>query len=257
MDWQEGDLELAGTRLHYYRRGRGRPLVVAHGFGDSGPCWTHVAMALESDYDVVAYDARSHGFSDDAPPSADGPGADLIALVGALRLERPALLGHSMGAGSVAAAVAERSNLFACAVLEDPGWRTAEQAAAPRPPRRDFAGLTVEQLTAEARERNPEWHESELQPWAESKLQLRSTGLPPANADTWKETVRKLAGIPVLLITGDTALGSIVAQETAAEAVRLCPTLEVVHIAGAGHNIRRDRFVPFIETVRTFLDRHR
>ena len=253
MDWREYDVSLEGARIHYYRRGSGRPIVAAHGFGDNGRCWTRVARALEDRYDIVAPDARSHGRSDDGPAA---PGADIIGLVQALGLERPALLGHSMGAGSVAAAAAARPELFACAVLEDPGWRSGEQASRPRPPRRDYSGLTVDQLVAEARERNRGWDEIELQDWAESKLQLRpGVPLPPAEPDAWKETVRRLAGLPVLLITGDVALGSIVSEETEAEARRLCPTLEVVHLAGAGHNIRRERFHAYVDAVAAFIGR--
>ncbi len=70
MGWTEGYLSADNVRLHYWRRGSGPPLLLAHGFGDSGECWTRVAEALEDDYDIVAYDARYHGLSD-AP--ADGP----------------------------------------------------------------------------------------------------------------------------------------------------------------------------------------
>jgi pimeloyl-ACP methyl ester carboxylesterase len=57
MDWQEGDLDIGGVRIHYHRRGAGRPLVLAHGASDNGRCWGRVAEALEGEYDIVAYDA--------------------------------------------------------------------------------------------------------------------------------------------------------------------------------------------------------
>ncbi|HEY7269018.1 MAG TPA: alpha/beta hydrolase [Dehalococcoidia bacterium] len=257
MDWQQSDVELDGVGIHYYRRGSGRPLIMAHGFGDNGRCWTHVAKALENGFDIVAYDARSHGRSDDAPGPPDPSDSDIIKLSGALGMDRPVLLGHSMGAGSVAAAAAARPELFACAVLEDPGWRTEAQAAQPRPARRDFTSLSEAQLIEEARKFG--WHEDELQPWAESKKQLRATTLPSTTSpapDAWKNIVRRLASLPTLLITGENARGSIVSAETAAEAQRLNPRLEVANIAGAGHNIRRDAFEPFMAAVRSFVERH-
>ena len=60
---------------------------------------------------------------------------------------------------------------------------------------------------------------------------------------------------PVLLLTGDPARGAIVTPEAAAEAARLWRVGQVVHVAGAGHNIRRDRWEPFRAAVTTFLDK--
>ena len=45
-------------------RAAGPPVVLAHGALDDGRCWTRVAEALESEYDLIAYDARFHGKSD-------------------------------------------------------------------------------------------------------------------------------------------------------------------------------------------------
>ena len=40
MEWQEGELDANGVRIHYYRRGVGRVLVLAHGMTDNGKCWS-------------------------------------------------------------------------------------------------------------------------------------------------------------------------------------------------------------------------
>jgi len=107
--WISADLSLHGVRLHYYRTGGSKPAVVlAHGFSDNGLCWTPVAQALEAQYDVVMYDARGHGLSDLPEAGADGDvaPADLAGLVQSLGLDKPALMGHSMGAGTVAGAAA-------------------------------------------------------------------------------------------------------------------------------------------------------
>jgi hypothetical protein len=55
------------------------------------------------------------------------------------------------------------------------------------------------------------------------------------------------------LVTSDPDKGGIVTPETAAEAVGILPSLKVVRLTGAGHNIRRERFEGFVETVRAFL----
>ena len=70
MDWQSGDIETNGIRMHYHRTGGDKPaLVLSHGATDSGLCWTRVARVLEADYDVIMPDARGHGRSD-APATA-------------------------------------------------------------------------------------------------------------------------------------------------------------------------------------------
>jgi len=52
---------------------------------------------------------------------------------------------------------------------------------------------------------------------------------------------------------GPTVLAT--ASPVAAEAGKLCPHLKSVHIEGAGHNIRREQFEPFVNAVTAFLAR--
>ncbi len=265
LDWSEGDLKLDGVNIHYWRRGRGRPLVLAHGAGDSGECWTRLAAALEREYDVLAYDARYHGRSDAVENPPEGPGADLIAVVEELGLERPAIMGHSMGAAAVALAAAARPDLFRCAILEDPAFRLplpeGTPAAAPPPglPAADYGAMTVQEVEAAGRARSPSWHDDEWGPWARSKKQYRrpaaagpSLGAPGA----WRDVVARIH-LPVLLVFGgNAARGRLVSDEAAAEARRLNPTLEAVKLEQAGHNVRREAFDDFMATVRRFLAHH-
>ncbi|MEJ7654220.1 MAG: alpha/beta hydrolase [Chloroflexia bacterium] len=102
-DWRSEYVVVGGIRLHYTRTGGSKPpLVLAHGVTDDGLCWTPVAQALAAEYDVVMLDARGHGLSD-APEHGYGPAqqaGDLAGVIAALGLERPAVLGHSMGAAT-------------------------------------------------------------------------------------------------------------------------------------------------------------
>src|SRR6476661_1353692 len=90
--WQSAEVEANGLRLHYTRTGGDRPpLVLAHGFSDAGLCWTPVARALESDYDVIMVDARGHGQSQAAEQDYGDVdlGHDLAGAIAALGLRRP------------------------------------------------------------------------------------------------------------------------------------------------------------------------
>jgi UDP-N-acetylglucosamine 3-dehydrogenase len=266
--WLAADVVANAIRIHYHRTGGDKPsLVLAHGFSDNGLCWTRLTRALEQDYDVIMYDARGHGLSE-APEEGyaeEDRADDLAGLVKTLGLERPAVLGHSMGASTAGLAAARYPELFGRVILEDPPWGdlewmdlTPEERAARGEEER--AGIVARQrlsreaLMALCREEHPAWAEAELGPWAESKRQLSPnviTGF-AGHWVPWQEVVEKLA-CPTLLITADVELGGLVTQEVAEEAKALNANVSTVHIAGAGHNIRREGFDAYLKVVKAFL----
>ena len=265
MTWSEGDVELDGVRIHYYRRGRGAPVVLAHGAMDSGPCWNRVAEALEADFELIAYDARSHGRSESSEEWGDG-GTDLIALVETLGIEQPAAMGHSMGAAATAVAIAARPDLFRAAVLEDPPWMpkaTDDDWKARARMQEAFLAMlhgTKEEVAARGRKQNPMWHPDEFDAWAEAKTQFR----PPDSwkkrftqpRPSWEDPIKKFE-CPVLLVRGgNPGRGRIVSRQTAATAQELYPALEVVTLDEAGHNVRREAYDGYVDAVRAFLVKH-
>src|SRR2546428_6543802 len=76
------------------------PFVLVHGLASNARLWDGVAEHLHaSGHPVVAIDQRGHGRSD-APETGydlDTAVADLLALIGALELQRPVLAGQSWG----------------------------------------------------------------------------------------------------------------------------------------------------------------
>jgi pimeloyl-ACP methyl ester carboxylesterase len=264
--WHTGDLVADGIKIHYHRSGGAkRPVVLAHGLTDNALCYARLAAALEQEYDVVTFDARGHGQSD-APEdgySYDDRAADLAGLVGALHLEKPALIGHSMGAATAAVAAANYPELARCIVAEDPPWR--EDFFAPTPEQQrataemwrtnltGYQSKTRDELLAWClKERR--WPEDDCRPWAEAKLQVNLNVLKgfAASRTPWQQVVRRIR-CPILLITGDPALGAIMRPEDAAEAASLWHSGRVVNIPGASHNIRRDQFEPALLAIMTFL----
>ncbi|MGH2460945.1 MAG: alpha/beta fold hydrolase [Chloroflexota bacterium] len=266
-EWQSGDVIANGIRIHYDRTGGNKPpLVLCHGATDSGLCWTRLARAIEADYDVIMPDARGHGLSE-APENgytSEERAADLADFVRALGLDRPAVGGHSMGAGTAVTFAANYPDLLHCAILEDPGFRSGGQpseeervarAAQMRKNAAERKAMTREALIALGRQQSPTWAEEELGPWADAKLRVSlafSGGLRGPERQAWQDSLRKIS-CPVLLITADPEKGSIVTPETAQEAARLLPSLKVVRLRGAGHNIRREQFDGYLAAVRAFL----
>ena len=103
-DWTQTTLSVDdGIELNYIRTGaKDKPtLVLAHGISDSSLCWQQFAADLESDYDLIMYDAYGHGKSSRIDPKKRfDPVEDLHDLIKSLELDKPGLVGHSMGAAT-------------------------------------------------------------------------------------------------------------------------------------------------------------
>jgi N-formylmaleamate deformylase len=268
-EWPSGNVIANGIKIHYHRTGGDKPpVVLSHGFTDNGLCWTRLARALEKEYDVIMYDARGHGLSDATPKgyASEDHAADLAGLIQALGLDepKPILIGHSMGATTAATTAATYPELVRCAILEDPPWRgdtsalpSEERAAMAKEWRNgilEMKAKTREEIMALCQAQNPRWAEVECGPWADSKLQLnldafKVLGLPRT---PWQDIAREIA-CPVLLIAGDPEMGAIVTPEIAQEAASLWSNGKVVHIGGAGHNIRREQFEKYVAAITDFL----
>ena len=105
-------VEASGTELQVYEWGHpdAPPLLLAHGIQDFALTLAPVAEGLAVDHRVVAYDLRGHGES--AHPGIYTMAhhiADLHAVFADRRLERPIVIGHSLG-GQV---VAQWAGIFA------------------------------------------------------------------------------------------------------------------------------------------------
>src|SRR5690348_13233908 len=104
--WTEGDVQGNDITIHYYRTGdKNKPSVLLlHGITDSGRCWSRLAADLAGNYDVIMTDARGHGHSGTSTGevSISLLADDALAVIRALGLHKPCLIGHSMGAVTAA-----------------------------------------------------------------------------------------------------------------------------------------------------------
>lgn len=265
--WEAGYVETNGTRLHYTRTGGSKPaLVLAHGFTDDGLCWTPVAEVLETDFDVIMVDARCHGRSE-APDAQFGLPELVDDLAGAIRglgLEQPYLLGHSMGAITALTLAGIYPDLVGGILLEDPPvwWMpditppasTEEWRQATLKRLTDLKSKSREQLIAGQRVATPLWSDGEIGPWADAKLRidLKVSNWQMGSNQDWPTLCARIT-CPALLITGDPEKGAIVHAEQGEYLRTLIPHLQIAHIPGTGHCIRRDAFSPFMDAVRTFV----
>ena len=99
-----------GCRIHYVERGNGPvTLLMIHGLGGNAGNFLHSLVdRLASDFRVVVMDRPGSGYStrpDDTPAGPRAQAAVIAAFIHALGLDRPVLVGHSLG-GAISLATA-------------------------------------------------------------------------------------------------------------------------------------------------------
>lgn len=263
--WSEGYIWTNGIRIHYWRTG-GAPakpvLVMAHGSSDDGRCWTNLAKEFTDRYDLILFDARGHGLSD-PPKAGDLPDAqveDLAGLIRALKLEKPILMGHSMGSASVAWFAAKYPDVPRAVILEDPalvpnprnfGPRDASELAKQRATMIERNNQTEAELVATCMKNWPKWGQSECELWAPSKRRHHPDTVRATNAarPLMKDLFTQIKA-PTLILKAD-AQGDLRKQNE--EVTRTLAHGKIVHIEGAGHNVRRENKPQTIAVMKEFL----
>src|SRR5204863_3770584 len=106
-DWASGArgtggyAEVNGLDLYYETHGAGQPLILLHGGLGSGEMFGPVLPALSEHHQVIAPDLQGHGRTADIDRPIDVRlmADDIAALIGHLGLEKPDLVGYSLGGG--------------------------------------------------------------------------------------------------------------------------------------------------------------
>lgn len=88
-----GDLPLAVRDFG----GDEQPLLLLHGLGGNLATMTTLARALRTHHRVITVDLRGHGRSGDGVWTWDAALGDLAAVCVQMELDRPAVVGHSLG----------------------------------------------------------------------------------------------------------------------------------------------------------------
>jgi pimeloyl-ACP methyl ester carboxylesterase len=290
--WQDGFTYANGIRIHYVHAvpAPGKPvMVMVHGVTDIGLCWTTLALKLQNAYDIYMLDARGHGLSDPFTATDNGETLvkDVVEFVHAMKIEKPILMGHSMGAATVMRVGAEYPDLAKAVIMLDPmlgrfpgnrqGGGAGRDSVRNRPPASTQPQptapdrLTVnmlgspetlvaqnnyrfEDLVATGRRQFPKWDSVDVHYWALSKKQYHG----PYTNEAWQvmsgtmNTGDALAKIPVpaLILKADAPPEVRKANE---EAARVMKKGKLVHIDGAGHNLHHDQLVKTVEVLNEFL----
>jgi N-formylmaleamate deformylase len=269
MEYQEGDVIINGIKIHYYRYGGKKPpIVLLHGGSDDGLCWGRTAQELAERYDVIMPDAQGHGHSDrlDADFSFDNHTKHVAGLVKELGLEKPIVMGHSMGAGITCSVAMEYPDLPKAIILEDPSWglfppkpeefeMAKKNHEAIRAYQTEIAGLPLEDIKARCCKDNPTWSEDDVIPWANSrklwdKAIFNDVGVPSL---PYEKIVANLQ-CPALLIIAENGIVSRAVAENAVKLWKSQSPFRWAYIKGAGHSIRREQYAAYKTALYDWLD---
>ena len=93
-------VEVNGQQIHYTKHGKGKPLILVHGFAGSTYTWRYLIPLLTDDYTIYALDVLGFVLSE-KPPDGNydikSQGDVLIGIMAALKLPSATFVGHSMG----------------------------------------------------------------------------------------------------------------------------------------------------------------
>jgi pimeloyl-ACP methyl ester carboxylesterase len=98
-----GRVDIGGVGTEYEVTGEGRPVVLLHGFPDSGRLWRHQVAALaEAGFRVIVPDLRGYGRSG-KPEAVEAyalslVAGDILAILARLEIARAHVVGHDWGA---------------------------------------------------------------------------------------------------------------------------------------------------------------
>jgi pimeloyl-ACP methyl ester carboxylesterase len=252
-------LKAGELSLHAVEAGVGEPaLLFLHYYGGSARTWNRVMSSLSADFRCIAYDQRGWGASD-APSqgySIRDLAGDANEVLGALKLPRYVLVGHSMGGKVAQFLAAQRPVGLEKLVLVAPAAPTpqdipeaARQAQLHAYDNRENALKAMEFLTAQP-------HDGALR---EQIIADNLAGAPQAKLawptlSAYEDISGEVSNIavPTLVIAGDQDRQDPVEQHER-EVLPRIPGATMQVIRDCGHLIPVDQPERLAEAIRTFV----
>lgn len=247
-------LPVNGSDIHYTDHGAGRPVVLLHGRSSSAASWDWHITRLRDRCRVIAYDSVNHGFSSNSPRDVPEPSRvdELDAVLGALDIDRPVLIGQSQGAMTTLRWATRNPDRAAAIVVTGMGWPLGDDVhSRPRIPVHD--GLWLESRNFE-----PGWA-AENQDILARYSRVRSTATcieatlhprpPEPGAAEWFDAAfgDRLRQIktPVHIAVGDLDF----AARPAAALAEILPDARLTVLEGANHNAYLQSIDAFMRVV--------
>jgi pimeloyl-ACP methyl ester carboxylesterase len=245
-----------GIEIDYEDSGRGRPILLSHGYSATRRMWSGQHRALGDRYRVISWDMRGHGQTD----SPDDPAqyshaltvADMKALLEHLGIQRAVIGGLSLGGTmSLEFYVAHPEMVEALVICDSgPGYRNADAREKwnerARKRAEGFETRGLDELSTRSREAQ------EARPFHRSAQGLAHAARGMlAQKDSRVMDVLPSIAVPTLVIVGDKDEPFVAPCEYMAKKI---PGAHLEVIRDAGHSSNLDQPEAFNHVLRDFLD---
>lgn len=287
--WSQEYVYVNGIRINYYKSAAvvGKPVIImVHGVTDNGLCWANLSLKLQKDYSIYMLDTRGHGLSDPFTSSDDGETLlkDVVGFVKAMNIEKPVLMGHSMGAATVMRVGANYPDIARAIIMLDPFVSRApiaagvparkpsnkeqdvEKSKSSEPKKISFSMFgdpetlvnqnnhSYDDFIALGKKQNSKWDILDIQYWALSKKQYHGAYTPAqqqAMSGIMKtENALQKITVPSIILKADTTPEGKKANE---DAVAGLEKVKLVHMTGTGHNLHHDDLEATVSVITNFL----
>lgn len=266
MTWSERVVVRDGVRLVCRDwGGPGQPVLLLHGLAGHAGEWDVLARLLGGSGPgrrIVAVDQRGHGAAERCPEDVSRAAyvADAVAVAGQLGLERPVLIGQSLGGHTALLAAAAHPGLFRALVLVEAGPGRADAKIPdkigswidgwPKPfasreaAVRFFGGGPLgEGWAAGLEERDGGW-------WPRFDREVMVGAISEnARRSFWEEW--DAVGCPTLVVLGQSGF---LPPEEPVEMLDRNPVATAVSVPGAGHDLHLERPGVLHGLITGFLD---
>jgi len=255
-------ISVRDTTIYYEQVGAGPALLFVHGMCGDAMVWGGQVDRLADRFSCVTYDRRGHTRSarGTEPESTATHAADAAALIEALGLPQPVVVGSSGGARIAVELARTRPGLLAASVFSEPPIFTLEPAAGqafaseigglvrpavaaggPRAAVDAFFPLVCPGLWSRLEETAKDRYR------ANASMMLAEFGGPP-----YQLAVEEAATIdlPCLVIAGSDSHPAL--RAIAATLVRALPDARFIELAGSGHVTYAERPDEFARAVAAF-----
>jgi pimeloyl-ACP methyl ester carboxylesterase len=269
------NIVLRQLRFHFLEWGDpdAPAIVLLHGGHQSAHSWDLVSLHLAQRFRVLALDQRGHGDSEwarDASYANHDMSLDAEAFIAALRLERPVLMGHSMGGRNAMLLTRRNPRKLRALVIVDVGPELSERGRAV------IAGFVrdneefddLEHFVRNVQSYDPYRTREHIERTVKYNMLQRADGKFVSKCDANPRRLGLVRGtgpqenialdeasrfdLPVLLVRG--ADSRILTAEAAERFQAALPFGRLATVPDCGHNVHGQNTKGFIEAVGSFLD---
>ena len=275
--YRSRNIVLRQLRFHFLEWGAADapPIVLLHGGHQSAHSWDLVSLHLAQRYRVLALDQRGHGDSEwarDVAYTNHEMSLDAEAFIGAMGLERPILMGHSMGGRNAMLLTRRSPSLLRALVIVDVGPELSDRGRAV------IAGFVrdneefddLDHFVRNVQQYDPYRSREHIERTVKYNMLERADGKYVSKCDSNPRRLGIVRGsgpqenitlkeaetfdLPVLVVRG--ANSGILTADAAQRLRDALPRGELVTVPDCGHNVHGQNTKGFVAAVGGFLDAH-